>query len=162
MSKSSSDPITRRASSSCPSDGSSSARSRGLDDAGSCPRIGKISTAEASHSYVSRRSGSCCESYAIQHDLSGQTLRLYADGGYQGPLFRRAMAKIMAQVNVEIVKRSDHAKGFIVLPKRWVVERTFAWLGRCRRLAKDWENLNRRGLAFLRLASIRLMLRKLC
>ena len=47
-------------------------------------------------------------------------LRLYADGGYQGPLFRRAMAKIMAQVNVEIVKRSDHAKGFIVLPKRWV------------------------------------------
>ena len=41
-------------------------------------------------------------------------LRLYADGGYQGPLFRRAMAKIMAQVNVEIVKRSDHAKGFIV------------------------------------------------
>ena len=43
-------------------------------------------------------------------------LRLYADGGYQGPLFRRAMAKIMAQVNVEIVKRSDHAEGFIVLP----------------------------------------------
>jgi len=89
-------------------------------------------------------------------------LKLYADGGYQGPLFRRAMAKIMAQVNVEIVKRSDQAKGFIVLPKRWVVERTFAWLGRCRRLAKDWENLNRSGLAFLRLASIRLMLRKLC
>jgi Transposase DDE domain len=67
----------------------------------------------------------------------------------------------MARVNVEIVKRSDHAKGFVVLPKRWVVERTFAWLGRCRRLAKDWENLNRKALAFLRLASIRLMLRKL-
>ena len=66
------------------------------------------------------------------------------------------------RVNVEIVKRSDHAKGFVVLPKRWVVERTFAWLGRCRRLAKDWENLNRKALAFLRLASIRLMLRKLC
>ena len=88
-------------------------------------------------------------------------LKLYADG-YQGPVFRRAVAKIMAQVNVEIVKRSDHAKGFVVLPKRWVVERTFAWLGRCRRLAKDWENLNRKALAFLRLASIRLMLRKLC
>ena len=88
--------------------------------------------------------------------------KLYADGGYQGPLFRRAVAKIMAQVNVEIVKRSDQAKGFVVLPKRWVVERTFAWLGRCRRLAKDWENLNRKALAFLRLASIRLMLRKLC
>src|SRR5471032_3285843 len=89
-------------------------------------------------------------------------MNLYADGGYQGPLFRRAVAKIMARLNVEIVKRSDHAKGFVVLPKRWVVERTFAWLGRCRRLAKDWENLNRKALAFLRLASIRLMLRKLC
>ena len=60
-------------------------------------------------------------------------------------------------LNVEIVKRSDQAKGFVVLPKRWVVERTFAWLGRCRRLAKDWENLNRKALAFLRLASIRLI-----
>jgi transposase len=89
-------------------------------------------------------------------------IKLYADGGYQGPLFRRAAAQLMARVNVEIVKRSDHAKGFVVLPKRWVVERTFAWLGRCRRLAKDWENLNRKALAFLRLASIRLMLRKLC
>ena len=89
-------------------------------------------------------------------------LKLYADGGYQGPVFRRAVTKIMKQVNVEIVKRSDHAKGFVVLPRRWVVERTFAWLGRCRRLAKDWENLNRKALAFLRLASIRLMLRKLC
>ena len=89
-------------------------------------------------------------------------LKLYADGGYQGPVFRDAVTKILARVNVEIVKRSDQAKGFVVLPKRWVVERTFAWLGRCRRLAKDWENLNRRALAFLRLASIRLMLRKLC
>ena len=79
-------------------------------------------------------------------------LKLYADGGYQGPLFRAAVGKIMAQVNVEIVKRSDAAKTFVVLPKRWVVERTFAWLGRCRRLAKDWECLNRKGLAFLRLA----------
>src|SRR5665213_2276516 len=89
-------------------------------------------------------------------------MKLYADGGYQGPLFRRAVAKIMARLNVEIVKPSDHANGFVLLPKRWVVERTFAWLGRCRRLAKDWENLNRKALAFLRLASIRLMLRKLC
>jgi transposase len=54
---------------------------------------------------------------------------------------------------VEIVKRSDIAKGFAVLPKRWIVERTIAWLNRCRRLAKDWECLNRRALAFLRLAS---------
>ena len=89
-------------------------------------------------------------------------VKLYADGGYQGPQFQAAMKRILARVNVEIVKRSDQAKGFLVLPKRWVVERTFAWLGRCRRLAKDWECLNRKALAFLRLASIRLMLRKLC
>jgi transposase len=65
-------------------------------------------------------------------------------------------------VNLEIVKRSDHARRFMVLPKCWIVERTFARLGRCRRLAKDWECLNRKALAFLNLASIRLMLRKLC
>ncbi len=89
-------------------------------------------------------------------------LKLYADGGYQGPEFRHALKKILARVNVEIVKRSDQARRFVVLPKRWIVERTFAWLGRCRRLAKDWECLNRKALAFLKLASIRLMLRKLC
>ena len=49
-------------------------------------------------------------------------LKLYADGGYQGPLFRAALKKIMAQVNVEIVKRSGQAKTFVVLPRRWVVD----------------------------------------
>ena len=52
--------------------------------------------------------------------------------------------------------------GFVVLPKRWIVERSIAWLNRCRRLAKDWQNLNRNALGFLKRASIRLMLRKLC
>jgi putative transposase len=89
-------------------------------------------------------------------------LKLYADGGYQGPVFQTALHRVFRQIDVEIVKRSDAAKGFAVLPKRWLVERTFAWLNRCRRLAKDWECLNRKALAFLRLASIRLMLRKLC
>ena len=89
-------------------------------------------------------------------------MKLYADGGYQGPKFGAAVKKVIARLNVEIVKRSDKAAGFVVLPRRWVVERTFAWLGRCRRLAKDWECLNRKARAFLRLASIRLMLRKLC
>ena len=88
--------------------------------------------------------------------------KLFADGGYQGPEFQRALTKLLPQLETEIIKRSDHAKGFVVLPRRWVVERTIAWLNRCRRLAKDWENLNRKALAFLRLASIRLMLRKLC
>ena len=67
----------------------------------------------------------------------------------RGRSFARRAGKVIAGVNVEIVKRSDQAKGFVVLPRRWVVERTFAWLGRCRRLAKDWECLNRKALAFL-------------
>ncbi|MGI8569525.1 MAG: transposase, partial [Methylocella sp.] len=74
----------------------------------------------------------------------------------------QALARVLPHLKAEIVKRSDHAKGFVVLPKRWIVERTFAWLNRGRRLAKDWENLNRKALDFLRLASIRLMLRRLC
>ena len=63
--------------------------------------------------------------------------KLFADGGYQGPDFQKALAKILPQLETEIVKRSDRTKGFVVLPRRWVVERTFAWLNRCRRLAKD-------------------------
>ena len=88
--------------------------------------------------------------------------RLFADNAYQGPIFARALAMILPYLETEIVKRSDQANGFVQLPKRWIVERTIAWLNRCRRLAKDWENLNRNALAFLKLASIRLMLRKLC
>jgi len=88
--------------------------------------------------------------------------KLFADTSYQGPVFRKAAAKLLPHVKIEIVKRSGQVKGFELLPRRWVVERTIGWLNRCRRLAKDWENLNRNALAFLRLASIRLMLRKLC
>jgi len=80
--------------------------------------------------------------------------KLFADGGYQGPVFQKASAKILPHLQIEIVKRSDRAKGFELLPRRWVVERTFAWLNRCRRLAKDFENLARNALAFLHLASI--------
>jgi transposase len=87
---------------------------------------------------------------------------LFADAGYQGQKFHNALTTILPHLQTQIVKRSDQAKGFVVLPKRWIVERTLAWLNRCRRLAKDWENLNRVALSFLRLASIRLMLRKLC
>jgi transposase len=64
----------------------------------------------------------------------------------------------------QITRRSCFRRpeqGFVQLPKRWIVERTLAWLNRCRRLAKDWENLNCNALAVLKLAFIRLMLRKL-
>ena len=88
--------------------------------------------------------------------------KLFADSAYAGPVFDTALDKALPNLKTEIVRRSDRAKGFVPLPKRWIVERTIAWLNRCRRLAKDWENLNRSALAFLKLASIRLMLRKLC
>ena len=64
-------------------------------------------------------------------------LKLYADGGYAGDTFQAGVKRCLKSLDVEIVKRSDKAKGFVVLPKRWIVERTFAWLCRCRRLAKD-------------------------
>ena len=88
-------------------------------------------------------------------------LKLYADGGYQGEKFQQGLKRVCRRIDLEIVKRSDAGK-FVVLPKRWIVERTIGWLNRCRRLAKDWECLNRNALAFLRWALIRLMLRKLC
>ena len=62
---------------------------------------------------------------------------------------------------IETVKRSDTAKGFLILPRRWVVERTFAWLGRCRRLAKDWEKSIESATAFAHIASIRMLTRRI-
>jgi len=87
---------------------------------------------------------------------------LYADGGYAGPVFAKALGRVLKVCRVEIVKRPEGAKGFVALPRRWVVERTIGWLGRCRRLSKDLECRTKRALAFLRWASVRLMLRKLC
>ncbi len=88
-------------------------------------------------------------------------LKLCADSGYQGPKFQHGLRRVYKQINVEIVKRSDVGK-FVVLPKRWIVERTIAWLNRCRRLAKDWECLNQNARGFLAWASVRLMVRRLC
>jgi transposase len=85
--------------------------------------------------------------------------RIFADAGYQGP----KMASIVARTGcwkIEIVKRSDRHR-FIVLPKRWIVERTFAWISRNRRLARDFERYARTVAAFVRLAMIRLMLKRL-
>jgi Transposase DDE domain len=88
--------------------------------------------------------------------------KLFAGSAYGGPIFFGALIEILLHLNIEIVRRCDQAKGFVVLPQRWIVERTIAWLNRCRRLAKDWEKFTRNVPAFLHLASIRLMLRKLC
>ena len=85
---------------------------------------------------------------------------VFADGGYAGPKLKGAMQKI-GRFTLEIVKRTDKAKGFEVLPRRWVVERTFAWLGRCRRLAKDLEQSIESAEAWIYVANIRLLTRRL-
>ncbi len=85
--------------------------------------------------------------------------RIFADGGYRGPKMAATVAKT-GPWKLEIVKRNELYR-FVVLPKRWVVERTFAWIARNRRLARDFERYARTVAAFIRLAMIRIMLRRL-
>ena len=84
---------------------------------------------------------------------------VYADGGYQGDKAANAVAGTW---QLAIVKRSDRAKGFVVIPKRWGVERTLSGLSRCRRLVRNHELYHRTAVAFIRLAMIRRMLRRVC
>jgi len=84
---------------------------------------------------------------------------VWADGGYQGPI-AAAQARA-ANLTLEIVKRSDDTKGFKVLPRRWVVERTFGWLNRERRLSKDYERTEESATAFIYWGMTRLMARRL-
>ena len=84
---------------------------------------------------------------------------IVADGAYRGEATAAAVAGT-GRWRLEIVRRGE-VPGFVPLPKRWTVERTLAWLGRCRRLAKDFEDLAVNALAFLCLGMIRLMLRRL-
>ncbi len=85
---------------------------------------------------------------------------VFADGAYAGDKLRDAL-KGHGGWTLKIIRRSDTAKGFQVLPRRWVVERTFAWLGRCRRLAKDWERSIESSTAWTLIASIRVTSRRL-
>ena len=91
---------------------------------------------------------STCESWpTVSH--------LFADGGYAGNKLSCALLNMEPSPTLEIVRRPNNANGFIVIARRWVVERTFAWLGRCRRLAKDWENTLSSANAWLTIAAIR-------
>jgi transposase len=85
---------------------------------------------------------------------------VFADGGYAGPKLMDATRRL-GDWTIEIIKRSDTAKGFEILPRRWVVERTFAWLGRSRRLAKDWEKSIASAEAWVFVAHIRILTRRL-
>ena len=84
---------------------------------------------------------------------------IWADGGYAGRLV--AWAAAFGDWALEIVKRSDKATGFVVLPRRWVVERTFGWLMKFRRLSKDYEETSQSSEAWIRLAMIHIMARRL-
>jgi putative transposase len=87
---------------------------------------------------------------------------IWADGAYAGRLQEWVAAlRRRAAVRLEIVKRSDEAIGFVLLPKRWIVERTFGWLNRCRRLSKDYETLLPHSEAMIYIALSHLMLRRL-
>jgi len=85
---------------------------------------------------------------------------VWADSAYNAAQVDAAVAK-QPDSRIEIVKCCDDVKGFVVLPRRWVVERTFSWFGRNRRLAKDFENLAQTLAAFLAIASIQLAVRRL-
>lgn len=85
---------------------------------------------------------------------------IFADGGYSGPKLETAL-QAMGEWTLEIIKRSDAAKGFELLPRRWVVERTIAWLNRNRRLAKDFEATLESALAWLMVASVKLLSRRI-
>jgi transposase len=85
--------------------------------------------------------------------------RIVGDGGYQGAKMA-ALVKRTGAWTLQIVKRSD-LSGFVVLPKRWIVERTLAWISRNRRLCRDYERHAPKVAAFVRLAMIRIMLRRL-
>ena len=85
---------------------------------------------------------------------------VFADGAYSGTKLDTALDKI-GQWTIEIVKRSDTVRGFVVLPRRWVVERTLAWLNRNRRLAKDFETSLQSALTWLFLASVKLLMRRI-
>ena len=101
----------------------------------------------------------------VLQKLAHQFTRLvliWADGGYAGQLVSWVQQiRAYRRVRLEIVKRSDQQKGFVVLPKRWIVERTFGWLNHSRRLSKDYEQLPETSETMIYIAMTRLMLNRL-
>ena len=86
--------------------------------------------------------------------------KLFADSAYAGPKLQDALKELGVSELIEIVPKPKGAKGFTVLSRRWVVERTFAWMGRCRRLAKDVERTVASSVAWVKLAGCRFMMRR--
>lgn len=91
----------------------------------------------------------------------GKLRRLWVDGGYSGPDFAEWVRSQSPKLEVEVIKRSDNVKGFKVLPKRWVVERTFGWLVKHRRLVRDYEKTECSAAGWIAIALTRIMIRRL-
>jgi transposase len=85
----------------------------------------------------------------------------WVDGGYTGPEFAAWVRTLRPKLEVEVVRRSDDLSGFKVLPRRWVVERTFGWLMKQRRLVRDYEQTESSAAAMVQIAMIHIMLRRL-
>lgn len=85
---------------------------------------------------------------------------IWVDGGFDGEPFLRWVMDVCRWI-VQVVLRPEGSKGFVLLPKRWVVERTFGWLMHCRRLVRDYELLPETSETFIYLAMIRIMVRRL-
>src|SRR5579862_3853901 len=86
---------------------------------------------------------------------------LWVDGGYAGQSFAQWVKALRPKLAVEVVKRSDTTTGFTVLPRRWVVERTFGWLMHQRRLVRDYETTETSAEPWIHIAMIRIQLRRL-
>jgi transposase len=121
--------------------------------------LGHIMTAVVHPADIQDRDGAFLVAARIR-SLFPWLRHLIADGGYAGEKLRNGLAQI-GQWTIEIIKRSDQARGFVVLPKRWIIERSFAWLGRCRRLSRDVEATISSSEAWLMIAHIRRVLRKI-
>jgi putative transposase len=123
--------------------------------------LGLLLTVVVTAASVPDRDGAMQLLDVLRHRFSRLRL-IWADQAYAGDLIAWVWSlRPWRNVRLAIVKRREGVKGFLLLPKRWIVERTFAWLGRYRRLSKDYEYLTQTSEAMLRVAMIHLMVRRL-
>ncbi len=123
--------------------------------------LGLILAVVVTAASVQDRDGAKSVLEVLRHHFTRVRL-IWADGAYAGDLAAWLWAlRPWRKVRLEIVKRPKDVKGFQVLPWRWIVERTFGWLGRYRRLSKDYEYLTQTSEAMIRVAMIHLMVRRL-
>ncbi len=122
--------------------------------------LGNLLSVVVSAANIQDREGAIALIATLTRTFQLRLQKIWADGGYTGEKLFDWLHKQFA-ILLEIVKRSDEQTGFHVLPRRWVVERTFAWLGRFRRLSKDYEHCTRSSEGMIYLASIHTMLKRL-